>query len=155
MAVKHLMLPLSGENDHASVATCALRLAKHLDAHVSACYEDDLGPIYMAPADMAMPPANYGLYYDNLQDLRRAREERARAHFHRAAEIIGIPLVSAPSNGHASAMWMPSTPNRLCTFDVLTDLVVSSAPGAADNLVVWNVIEHALFAARRRVRPCS
>lgn len=151
MAIKHLMLPLSGENDHASVATCTLRLAKELKAHVSACYEDDLGPVYMAPVDMAMPPAAYGAFYDSLQSVRKEREDRARAHFQRAAEIVGIPLVTAPSSGSATATWIPSTPNRLCSFDVLTDLVVTGAPGAVDNMVAWNVIEHALFAARRRV----
>jgi nucleotide-binding universal stress UspA family protein len=151
MSIKHLMLPLTGDNDHASVATCALRLAKHLDAHVSACYEDDLGPTYTAPIDMAMPSANYGAYFEALQAIRRDREVRARQHFDRAAGVVGVPLVTAPSNGSASAMWMPSMPNQLCAFDIITDLVVASAPGMADTLVTWNIIEHALFAARRRV----
>lgn len=151
MAVKHLMLPLSGENDHASVAACAMHLAKQLDAHVAGCYEDDLGPIYMAPIDMVMPAANYGLFYDSLQKIRKEREERARAHFLRAAEIVGIPVVTAPANGKASAMWVSPSSSRLCSFDILTDLVVIGAPGVTDNLVSWNVIEHALFAARRRL----
>ncbi len=151
MTIKHLTLLLTGETDHASVATCGMNLAKQLGAHVAGCYEDDLGPIYTAPMDAVMPQASYGLYFEALQELRKDREARARRHFEQAATAAGVPLVESPSDGRPSAAWTPGAPRRVCAFDTLTDLVVVGAPGSGENPVGWNVIEHALFAARRRL----
>ncbi len=151
MATKHIMLALTGENDQASLSSSAVRLAKALGAHVTGCYEDDLGPVYMAPVDMVMPPVNYGAFFDALQDLRGQREAKARACFESAAAAAAVPLVAEPSDGRSSAMWKAKDGRQSCAFDVMTDIVVIGSPGAGDNLVTWNVLEHALFAARRRV----
>lgn len=151
MATKHVMLALTAEKDQTDLAICAMNLAKDIGAHVAACYEDELGPIYLAPIDMVMPPANYGAFFDALQDLRKDREAKARKYFDRATAITGLPVVSAPSDGRPSVMWLACEGRQACAFEGITDLVVIGSPGTQESIVTWNVLEHALFAARRRV----
>lgn len=151
MATKHIMLALTAEKDQGDLAICAMHLAKDVGAHVAACYEDELGPIYLGPIDLMMPPANYGAFFDSLQDLRKEREAKARKYFERAAATVGLPHVSVPSDGRPSAMWLAREGRQTGAFDGITDLVVIGSPGTGESVATWNVLEHALFAARRRV----
>lgn len=151
MTTKHMTLALTAEKDQGDLAICALNLAKDIGAHVAACYEDELGPIYLAPIDMVMPPVNYGAFFDALQDLRKEREDKARQYFDRATAVVGLPRVSVPSDGRPSAMWLAREGRQTCAFEGITDLVMIGSPGTNENVVTWNVLEHALFAARRRV----
>lgn len=151
MQTKHITLAFTGENDQAGLAACAMNLTKAVGAHAAGCYEDELGPIYMAPIDMVMPPVNYETFYNSLQEMRKQREANARKIFESAAADAGVPLVSVPSDGRPSAMWMPRDGRTNCAFEIMTDMVLTTSPGTADSFITWSILEQALFAARRRV----
>jgi len=151
MSIKHILLPLTGESSSADAAVCGLALAKMLGAHVTAGYEDELGPIYAAP-DFTGSAAAYGLFYQQMQELRGDRKKKARAHFDRAVKTTSLPIVSAPVCKQGSTMWLDDEAGNdapIASFGALTDLVVLESPGNRRSPPAWNVVEEALFGARR------
>lgn len=151
MTIKHILLPLTGESSSADAAVCGLALAKLLGAHVTAGYEDELGPLYVAP-DFGGSAAAYGMFYEQMQKLRGDRKSKARAHFDRAVKTTALPIVSSPVCRHGSTMWLDDEGGNdapISSFGALTDLVVLEAPGNRRSPMAWNVVEEALFGARR------
>lgn len=151
MTIKHILLPLTGESSSADAAVCGLTLAKALGSHITAGYEDELGPLYVAP-DPTGSGAAYGLFYSQMQKVRIERKKQARAHFNRAVAATALPIVSTPVCRQASAMWLDDEAGNdtlLPSFGALTDLVVVEAPGNRHSPPAWNVVEEALFGARR------
>jgi nucleotide-binding universal stress UspA family protein len=149
MTIKHILLPLTGESNSADTAICGLSLAKCLGAHVTAGYEDVLGPLYVAPDFGA---AAYGLFYEQMQKLRIERKNKARSHFDGAVKATLLPIVSAPVCKQGSTMWLDDEGGNdapLASHGALTDLVVAEAPGNRRNPLAWNVVEEALFGAGR------
>jgi len=150
MSVKHILLPLTGDASNADAAVCGLTLAKQLGAHVTVGYEDELGPFYMTPNFGV--DANYGLFYGQMQKARQDRKAQARGYFDRAVAATKLPIVSAPVCRQSSTMWIDDEGGSdapISSFGALTDLVVLNAPGNTSNPTGWNVVEAALFGARR------
>ena len=150
MTIKHILLPLTGEPHSADAAICGLALAKQLGAHVTAGYEDEIGPVYVSPDFGAV--ANLGAFYEQMQKVRADRRARARAHFDSAVGKIKLPIVSAPVCKQGSTMWMDDKGGidaPISAFGALTDLVVVNAPGNSHSPTPWNVVEEALFSAHR------
>lgn len=153
MAIRHILLPLTGESGSASAAVCGLTLAKTLGAHVTAGYEDEMGPIYVAP-DFGGSAMSYGVFYEQLQKLRVERKKIARSHFDRAVKATSLPIVNAPVCKQGSTMWLDDEAGSdapIASFGPLTDLVVLEAPGTRRSPPSWHVVEEALFGARRPV----
>lgn len=149
MTIKHILLPLTGESNSADAAICGLALAKHLGAHVTAGYEDELGPLYVAPDFGA---AAYGDFYEKMQKVRVERRKKARAHFDGAVKATLLPIVSAPICKQGSTMWLDDEGGNdapVASHGALTDLVIVEAPGNRRSPPAWNVVEAALFGARR------
>ena len=150
MAIKHILLPLTGEAHSADAAICGLALAKQLGAHVTAGYEDELGPLYVGPDFGAV--ANLGSFFERMQEIRADRKARARAHFDNAVGKIKLPIVSAPVCKQGSTMWIEHKGGDeapISAFGPLTDLIVLNAPGNTNSPTPWNVVEEALFGAHR------
>jgi nucleotide-binding universal stress UspA family protein len=151
MAIRHILLPLTGESSSAAAAVCGLTLAKTLGAHVTAGYEDEMGPIYVAP-DFGGTALAYGAFFEQLQKLRVQRKKIARGHFDRAVKATSLPIVSAPVCKQGSTMWLEDEAGSdapIASFGPLTDLVVLEAPGNRRSPPAWHVVEEALFGARR------
>lgn len=151
MAIKHILLPLTGEVDGADAAICGLNVAKQLGAHVTAGYEDEMGPLYF---DAGMPGSsyNYATFYEQLQKVRQQRKATARHSFGQAVAATQMPIVSGPTCEHASTMWLDDKggdDDLVSKLGLLTDLVVLDAPGDRSSPVSWNVLEETLFRARR------
>lgn len=151
MSVKHILLPLNGEpNDH--VALAALRLAKQCEAHVSAGYEDALGPLYARTAGFIPSGPVYGDFYDQMQRLRADRLALARRQFDKAVGVTHVPVVSAPTCRQASCMWVSeANAGSLSERGLITDLAVAAAPGASMSPASWSLVETLLFALRAPV----
>jgi hypothetical protein len=151
MTVKHILLPLTGEATSADAAVCGLTLAKQLGAHVTAGYDDELGPMYIAP-DFGASAANFGLFYEQMQRVRNERKAQARTYFDRAVGKTKLPIVSAPVCKQGSTMWIDDEDGNdapIATFGALTDLVVLDSPGNRKSPPAWNVVEASLFGAHR------
>jgi nucleotide-binding universal stress UspA family protein len=151
MTIKHILLPLTGEATNANAAVCGLSLAKALGAHVTAGYEDELGPLYVAP-DYAGTAVDYGVFYEQMQKYRSTRRDQARAHFADAVKATSLPIVSAPVCKQGSTMWIDDASGNdalIASFGALTDLVVLDVPGNRGNPTAWNVVEESLFGAHR------
>lgn len=151
MTIKHMLLPLTGDASSADSAVCGLALAKILGAHVTVGYEDDLGPLYVAP-DFGGTAASYGVFYEQMQKLRLDRKKTARAHFDLAVKATHLPIVSDPVCKQGSTMWLDDEAGNdapIASFGALTDLIVLEAPGNRRSPPAWNVVEEALFGARR------
>lgn len=151
MSIKHILLPLTGESASGDAAVCGLTLAKVLGAHITAGYEDDLGPMYPAP-DYMLPGAPYGMFFEQMQKLRQDRQKQARAHFDRAVRATHLPIVSDPVCKQGSTMWLDDEAGNhapIAAHGALTDLVVLESPGNRRSPPAWNVVEEALFGARR------
>lgn len=151
MTIKHILVPLTGESSSADTAICGLTLAKTLGAHVTAGYEDQLGPMYVA-ADFGGTAAAYGMFYEQMQKMRLDRKKRARTHFDGAVKATSLPIVSAPVCKQGSTMWLDDEDGNdapIASFGALTDLVVLEAPGNRRSPPAWHVVEEALFGARR------
>lgn len=151
MTIRHILLPLTGESSSAAAAVCGLALAKTLGAHVTAGYEDEMGPLYVAP-DFGGSAMAYGAFYEQMQKLRIERKKTARAHFDRAVQATSLPIVSAPVCKQGSTMWLDDEAGSdapISSFGALTDLVVLEAPGNRRSPPAWHVVEEALFGARR------
>jgi len=151
MTIKHILLPLTGEANSADAAICGLNLAKQLGAHVTAGYEDELGPMYF---DAGMPGSayNYATFYEQRQKVRQERKAKARHYFGQAVAATHLPIVSGPTCKQASTMWLDDNggdDDPVSKFGLLTDLVVLDAPGERTSSVSWNVLEETLFSARR------
>lgn len=150
MTIKHILLPLTGEPHGADAAICGLALAKQLGAHVTAGYEDELGPLYVGPDFGAV--ANLGAFFEQMQEIRADRKARARAHFDSAVGRIKLPIVSAPVCKQGSTMWIEhkgGSDAPISAFGPLTDLIVLNAPGNTASPTPWHVVEEALFSAHR------
>lgn len=150
MTIKHILLPLTGEAHSGDAAICGLALAKQLGAHVTAGYEDELGPLYVGP-DFGTS-ANLGSFFERMQEIRADRKARARAHFDNAVGKIKLPIVSAPVCKQGSTMWIEhkgSNDAPISAFGSLTDLIVLNAPGNTHSPTPWNVVEEAIFKAHR------
>jgi hypothetical protein len=151
MSIKHMLLPLTGDSSNADAAICGLALAKALEAHVTVGYEDDLGPLYAAP-DFSGSAAAYGAFYEQMQKIRLDRKKTARAHFDRAVKATSLPIVSDPVCRQGSTMWLDDEGGNdapIASHGALTDLIVLESPGNRRSPPAWNVIEEALFGARR------
>lgn len=151
MTIKHILLPLTGEATSADAAVCGMALAKHLGAHVTVGYEDELGPFNMTP-DFGVSPVSYGLFYEQMQKVRQERKSQARTYFDRAVGATKLPIVSAPVCQQASTMWIDDAGGNdapISSFGALTDLVVLNSPGNTSNPTGWNIVEAALFGAHR------
>lgn len=151
MSIKHILLPLTGESKSADAAVCGLTLAKTLGAHITAGYEDDLGPMYAAPDYMGTAAA-YGMFYEQMQQLRQDRQKLARAQFDRAVLATRLPIVSDPVCKQGSTMWLDDEAGNfapIASHGALTDLVILESPGSRRSPPAWNVVEEALFGARR------
>jgi len=151
MSIKHILLPLTGESTNADAAVCGLTLAKTLGAHITAGYEDDLGPMYPAPDYMGSAAA-YGMFFEQMQKLRRDRQKQARAQFDQAVRATHLPIVSDPVCKQGSTMWLDDEAGNfapVAAHGALTDLVVLESPGNRRSPPAWNVVEEALFGARR------
>jgi nucleotide-binding universal stress UspA family protein len=151
MTIKHILLPLTGESNSADAAVCGLNVAKQLGAHVTAGYEDELGPMYFN-AGMPGSVYNYATFYEPLQKARQERKATARQYFDRAVALTQLPIVSGPTCKQASTMWIDDRGGEddpVSKLGALTDLVVLDAPGDRTSPVSWNVLEETLFNARR------
>lgn len=149
MTVKHILLPLTGETKDPHVALAALRLAKQLEAHVSAGYEDALGPLYMPTAGFIQSAPVYGDFFDQMQKLRAERLAAARGLFDKAVADTRLPIVSTPTCRQASAMWIQDRGSAsLSERGVITDLVVAEVPGDMVSVASWSLVDLFLFSAR-------
>jgi nucleotide-binding universal stress UspA family protein len=151
MQLKHIFLPLTGEPGGEDSAVCALDLAKASSAHVTAAYDDELGPAY--PNDMGPHgTVAYGAFYTSLQTLRNQRAAEARRQFDVAIAATHLPIVSAPVCNQASAMWIDTNerrPDASASYAALADLSVVGLPGNEARFAGWNVAQSILFDARR------
>lgn len=148
MTIKHILLPLTGDASSKDAAVCGLNLAKQLGAHVTAGYEDEFGSIYLAP-DMSGGAFSYGVFYEEMEKVRKDRKAAARKSFDDAVAATSLPIVSAPVCQQGSAMWIDHDNGEgVSDHTGLTDLVVLDAPGKRAP-VAWNVVEETLFTAHR------
>jgi len=144
MAIKHILLPLTGEASDEHVAIYALQLAKRIQAHVTAGYA------YEA-VDYATA-VSHGPVYDVMQELDRQRRSKARAHFDQAMDVVSLPIAEGPISDGGSAVWLDGdSTSSLLRSGVLGDLIILAAPGCAANPVTWDMINEALFRLRRTV----
>ena len=149
MAIKHILLPLNGEPGGAKVALTALRLAKQFEAHVSAGYEDVLGPLYAQAAGFVPAGPVYGDFFDQMLKLRADRQALARSQFDKAVAATHLPIVSAPTCRQASTMWIQDEKSQsLSTHRLVTDLAVMQAPGASASPATWSLVDTMLFNLR-------
>lgn len=150
MAIKHILLPLTGQTRSANAALCALRLAKAMKAHVSAGYEDELGPLYMPTIGYIASGPTFGAFYEQMQRTRAERKALARGFFDRAVADTQLPIVNAPLCTQGSAMWIDDADTTpLARHGVFSDLAVLEMPGDEASPVIWNVAEECLFKVKR------
>jgi len=151
MTIKHILLPLTGEAAGADVAACGVVLAKRLGAHITAGFEDEMGPIYFGP-ELSSVAFTYGVFYDQIKTHRSARKALARKHFDAAVAASKLPLVNAPVCNQSSAMWFSGRgddESLTSLFAGLTDLIVLPRPGDQPASVAWMIVEKALFRVHR------
>jgi nucleotide-binding universal stress UspA family protein len=151
MSVKHILLPLTGDQSSSAAAVCGLNLAKQLGAHVTAGYEDELGPLYLA-SDINAFADGYATFYKQIERIRADRKAMARKHFDHAVAAVKLPVVSAPACQQASTMWIESSGGEdapISVFGPMTDLVILDNPGGTGTYIAWRAIEDALFNAHR------
>lgn len=152
MSIKHILLPLTGEPHGEDVALSTLKLARDLKAHVSAGYEDELGPLYMPTIGYIASGPLYGAFYEQMRTEREKRKALTRRFFDSAIASTSLPIVSAPLCAQGSAMWVDVHDNASMVGDqVLTDLVVLECPGGRTSPIIWNIAETCLFKTRRPV----
>lgn len=80
MAIKHILVALTGEGNAAHVPLCALKLAKRLSAHVTATdtVADPRTYISLDPTGFSAPPNSYGDIYRDLEKLLEHKRALAR-----------------------------------------------------------------------------
>jgi nucleotide-binding universal stress UspA family protein len=150
MTIKHILLPLTGDPTGEAAAVCGLTLAKKIGAHVTAGYEDEMGPTYLTP-DFMGAAGIASEFYEEVEKARHNRQRKARTFFDRAVRETCLPIVSAPICKQGSTMWLDEDGNDapVASFGALTDLVVFEAPGKRISPGAWNIVDDALFGARR------
>jgi nucleotide-binding universal stress UspA family protein len=148
MTLKHILLPLSGEPDGEDVALAALALAREFSAHVSAGYEDTIGPLY-APTMGFIPSAQlFGDFYDEMQKLRNERMVTARSQFDEAVVASGLLVVSGVTCGQGSVMWRTGVnAPSLSQLGLIFDLAVVPSPGEKMSPGPWSLVENLLFGS--------
>lgn len=148
MSPKHILLPLNGEHEGEAVALVALRAAQRFGAHVSAGYEDALGPLY-APSMGFIPSGQvFGDFYDQMQKLRAERQVTARRHFDKAVAATRLPIVSEAACSRGSAMWLEGPEAAtLSQRGLVVDIAVTAAPGENMSPGPWGSVENLLFGA--------
>ncbi len=150
MAIKNILLPLTGDASGGGVAHWGMTFAKRISAHISVGYEDDLGPVYFTPD--AAPLAAYGMFYAHLQKLREDRYALARQHFDGAVAATKMPIVSGPTCARGSTMWLDSgnaVTETFLDYAALCDLLIVAAPGNNVAPSAWSIVDAALFRKRR------
>ena len=152
MSVKHILAPVTGEEEGAHVPLGALHLAKRLSAHVTAGFTNVTTPLFTAPIDMAMAPGSYDVFYNALSEFRQEKRTRARTFFDTAVAATKLPIVSKPLCAQASTEWLDGDDldgGPISAFGPLGDLVIVNLPGDRSGRADWVVVEDVLFAARR------
>lgn len=145
MAVKHILMPVSGYGDASDACTCTLELAKALNAHVTAGCADTYSSVYSMGIDV--PGPGYGALMEMAAELADEMHARARQSFDAAVAVTKVPIVSKPICRQSSTEWLEGD-DLIRAYGRLTDLIATRIPlesAPSDR----GIVEEALFAARR------
>jgi len=152
MAIKHILVPLTGCREAYHVPLGALRLAEALKAHVTATSVATPFNVYFMP-EAGVASAAYAGMMTSVGQLETERHARARTYFDNAVALTKTPIVDTPVCMRASTAWADSTAlarPTISSIGALADLVVADLPGG-DGFSELNAIEEALFAVRKPV----
>jgi hypothetical protein len=149
MALKHILLPLSGLRDESSVCCSALALAQGLTAHVTAGFAEPEQTYYQI--GMEMPTPAYGAMIEFATQLREEKRKRARQSYDAAVAATKVPIVTKPVCRQSSTEWLDGgdNDNPIAACGGLADLVIMNRPVARASAEDWLIMEEALFRAHR------
>lgn len=152
MAIKHILVPLTGESNAAHVVICALKLAQRLSAHITVT--DTAGDprmfIGVDPTDGIASVEVYRL----LEEVQENKRAQARKSFDEAVAITKVAIVDKLPGTGSSAGWFDGRTVRgatVTTLGRLADLVVVNRPGDKGGVSDHEAIEIAVFSERRPV----
>lgn len=150
--LKHILVPVSGQLGGAAAALCALHLSQKLKAHVTAGFAAAAPPVFAPAIEGGMAPWDASLL-DSMKEVYNGRRLSARRDFDSAVAQTKLPIATRPLCAQATTEWLDGVPgdgDPVGEVAPLADLVVLPAPGNRRN-ADWELIESALFAARRPV----
>lgn len=153
MSIKHILVALTGETDSTNVPGGALNLGQRFAAHVTGVDIVRDEPLYPDTAFAGVASAyhielakTYDIVKKQLRDTARETFEKARTH-------RGIALADKPAGEDgATASWLDSeniSGDPITTAGRLADLIVLGQSDKRGTVAHFNVIESAIFAARR------
>jgi nucleotide-binding universal stress UspA family protein len=152
MAIKHILVPLTGHGDATHTVTTAMKLARRFKAHVTATPAGYEANPYLDPTGVNITPAYYDELIRALEKAAGHARAQARQQFDVAVRAARVANVDKPPCATASTYWYDNAAlagtDAVLTLGPLSDLiVVHRGQSIADR----DVIEDALFGARRPV----
>ena len=153
MAIRQILVPLTGHREAVDTVTCALTLAQRLGAHVTVT--DTTAPVgpYIDAVGMPMAPMAYDEVMKALEAARSQAQKRARHCFDAAVAATKVPIADHPPCVAASTTWAETADfvgSAISRLGCMADLIVASRPGA-DGIAELEVLEDAIFTVRRPV----
>jgi len=153
MAIKNIVVPITGNREAYHLPLCALKLAEELLAHVTATSTPGRQDPYFVP-DSAIVMGNYATLFTSLRELEEKRRALARTYFDNAVAITKTSIVDTPICRAASTTWVDSAEidgSTLLTLGRLADLIVVDQPVGDDSFVERQVFEESVFTLRKPV----
>jgi nucleotide-binding universal stress UspA family protein len=153
MAIKHILVPLTGEGDGRHVAVAALKLAQRFSAHVTAADAVAEPEFYIDPIGAGMTVDYYSEIQKVLEEAKARKQHAARAVFDAALAEVKLPLMDKPAGRQPSTSWAGPVSDdlRRTVLGSLADLVVVDRPDESAGAVGMKVAVEAIFAGHRPV----
>ncbi len=153
MPIKHVLVALTGEVQSTSVPSCAFDLAQRFAAHVTGVDTIRNEPMYPHTAFSAVTSAYHVELAKTYDAMKRQQRDTARAAFEKARTHCGVTLAETSTGEKgASASWFDRSSlddDPIVSLGRLADLIVLEQPEKRESIAHFNVIESAVFAARR------
>lgn len=156
MAIKQILVPLTGETKAEHVCNLAFEVAGKSGAHVIGTDTvADPGP-FLDQSGVGMMAAYYDELFKSAEKVQTQKRENASQAFETARKKFGAKVADdllAKNNG-ATAKWVPGADYNGQTVSILgrlSDLIVVCQPGPTSSFGEMQVFETAVFTARRPV----
>ncbi len=159
MAIKQILVPLTGESKAEHVCAMAFDIAGKSAAHVVGTDTiADPGP-FLDQSGVGMMAAYYDELFKSAEKVLAQKRANASQAFESARSKFGAKLVEAsggqPANGAGvTAKWISGADHNgqtVSLFGRLSDLIIVCQPGPTASFGEMQVFETAVFTARRPV----
>jgi nucleotide-binding universal stress UspA family protein len=145
MSIRHILVPITGDEDSRPLPHHALHLAQHLSAHVTACDLTAPPERHLIKTSVGAVGLGYAAIYQGLKNLQNEQKAKARSFFDEA-------LAARPAA--TTACWVDSASaeagDPFTAVGLLSDLIIIGK-AAGSGSIETAALEQALLTLQRPV----